>query len=82
MGQLLAFIWEKIWGKLGKHLSLFADPDSDPHKQDVMDTKFPYLEFPYPGISDIEKRKGRRFIKTHLPCHLLPESINQSKVKV
>ena len=59
-----------------------TDPSADPHKDDVMETKFPYMEFPYPGIKDISKRKGRRFIKTHLPAHLLPESFAESKAKV
>ena len=47
-----------------------------------METKFPYLEFPYPGVSEMAKRQGRRFIKTHLPCHLLPESFQGSNAKV
>ena len=47
-----------------------------------MESKFPYLEFVYPGLQDIEKRPGRRLIKTHLPSHLLPESIQESGAKV
>ncbi len=47
-----------------------------------METKFPYLEFGYPGLKDVSERKGRRFIKTHLPYHLLPERIQSSKTKV
>ena len=47
-----------------------------------METKFPYLEFAYPGLKDVSERKGRRFIKTHLPTQLLPESLARSKAKV
>jgi len=54
----------------------------DEYEKDVMETKFPYLEFVYPGLKDIEERKGERFIKTHLPRHLLPESAKTSKAKV
>ena len=54
----------------------------DETSDEVMETIFPYLEFPYPGLKDIEVRKGGRLIKTHLPCRLLPESVNVTKPKV
>ena len=45
-----------------------------------MDSRFPYLEFPYPGVDDIDRRRGVRLIKTHLPIHLLPEEAWKAKV--
>ena len=33
--------------------------------------RFPYLEYPTPGMTTIAKQTGRRFIKTHLPPSLL-----------
>ncbi len=47
-----------------------------------METLFPYLEHVFPGIKEIAKREGRRLIKTHLPYHLLPESLDTAKPKV
>ncbi len=49
--------------------------EEDRYPGEVMETKFPYLEFAYPGIKDLRGRKGRRFIKTHLPRHLVPEAL-------
>jgi len=41
---------------------------------EIMEWKFPYLEFIYPGLKEIRKRKGeRRFLKTHLPYSFLPK---------
>ncbi|XP_076030747.1 sulfotransferase 1E1-like isoform X2 [Oratosquilla oratoria] len=48
---------------------------------ELLETRFPYLEYPYPGIKSIEAKKGRRFIKTHMPYQLLPESFAQSGAK-
>lgn len=49
-------------------------------ESDLMENKFPYLEYPYPGLPVIEKRKGqRRLIKTHLSRNLLPVGIWQSQ---
>jgi len=44
-----------------------------------MDSRFPYLEFPYPGLDDIDRREGVRLIKTHLPVHLLPQDVGKAK---
>ena len=48
----------------------------------TMEDRFPYLEHVYPGLEDLKKRKGIRLIKTHLPIHLLPRSINEKQTKV
>lgn len=41
--------------------------------------RFPYLEFPTPGITTIERLKGIRFIKTHLTPSLLMGEKSESK---
>jgi len=53
------------------------------NNDETMEFRVPYLENGYyPGIKEIEKRKGRRLIKTHLPSDLLPPSAitNNSKI--
>ncbi len=45
-------------------------------------SRFPYLEYAYPGLKEISERKTRRFLKTHLPFHLLPKSVTNSGSKV
>ena len=36
-----------------------------------------------PGLSEIDKRKNQqRFIKTHLPFHLLPDQISEKNAKI
>ena len=49
---------------------------------EILETRFPYLEYPYPGLKSIKMKKGKRFIKTHLPFDLLPPSFTQSAAKV
>lgn len=49
---------------------------------EVLETRFPYLEYPYPGIKCIADRTGPRYIKTHLPVTLLPPSFENSNAKV
>lgn len=46
-----------------------------------LETRFPYLEYPYPGLKDVAARTGPRYIKTHLPLSLLPESFLHSGSK-
>ena len=53
------------------------------NNSETMELRVPYLENGYyPGIKDIEKRKGRRLIKTHLPSHILPSSAIKNKTKI
>ena len=49
---------------------------------EVLETRFPYLEYPYPGIKSLAIKKEKRFIKTHLPISLLPSSFENSNAKV
>ncbi len=44
-----------------------------------MDVICPYLEYSYPGLKDIAKREGSRMLKTHLPRHLLPRSVEEGR---
>jgi len=46
-----------------------------------MEEKFPYLEHIYPGMEALKKRPSPRFIKTHIPYHLLPTSVRQGRGK-
>ena len=48
----------------------------------VLETRFPYLEYPYPGIKAIDDQKEQRCIKTHLPFSMLPSSFEESNAKV
>ncbi|KAK8738050.1 hypothetical protein OTU49_004373, partial [Cherax quadricarinatus] len=49
---------------------------------EVLETRFPYLEYPYPGIRWLSGQVGARYIKTHLPYHLLPSSFDDSNAKL
>ena len=42
-----------------------------------------YIYIFFPGLSEIDKRKNQqRFIKTHLPFHLLPDQISEKNAKI
>ncbi|XP_032786849.2 sulfotransferase 1E1 [Daphnia magna] len=56
--------------------------DFERAKKQVLETRFPYLEHPYPGLAAIKKTEGPRFIKTHLPLSLLPKSALENGTKV
>lgn len=56
--------------------------EEEESEDEIMEWRFPYLEHQYPGLKEIDNRPGRRFIKTHLPAHLLPQSIKDNKCKV
>lgn len=56
--------------------------DFEGAQKQVLETRFPYLEHPYPGLATIKKIEGQRFIKTHLPFHLLPQSAIKNRTKV
>ncbi|KAK4329462.1 hypothetical protein Pmani_000219 [Petrolisthes manimaculis] len=52
------------------------------HTSPVLETRFPYLEYPYPGWRSLAGQEGRRWVKTHLPLHLLPHSFTQCGPKL
>ena len=49
-------------------------------KEKVLEDRFPYLEYPYPGIHSVEKMPSPRLIKTHLPLDFLPDDALTGKV--
>lgn len=49
---------------------------------EFLETRFPYLEYPYPGIKSVALKTGPRFIKTHLPHSILPPSFENSNAKL
>ncbi|XP_045597113.2 sulfotransferase 1E1 [Procambarus clarkii] len=51
-------------------------------RSEVLETRFPYLEYPYPGIRSLAAKAGPRYIKTHLPFTLLPTSFGNSDAKL
>lgn len=51
-------------------------------QKQVLETRFPYLEYPYPGLATIKKSQGPRMIKTHLPLSFLPTSATENSTKV
>ncbi|KAL3882635.1 hypothetical protein ACJMK2_028959 [Sinanodonta woodiana] len=48
----------------------------------IIDDRFPFLEFMYPGIQNVESMSSPRLIKTHLPLGLLPKEIHEKKPKI
>lgn len=56
------------------------DFNFDEAKQHVLETRFPFLEYPFPGLSTIEKMQSPRLIKTHLPYYGLPETSGNAKI--
>lgn len=48
----------------------------------IIEDKFPYLEYVWPGISSLAKMTERRLLKTHLPYCLLPEQLQNGTGKV
>jgi hypothetical protein len=47
-----------------------------------IEERFPYLEYIYPGVREIQRQPSPRLIKTHLPFHLLPSDVHSGKGKV
>ena len=47
-----------------------------------MEQRVPYIEYEYPGLSEIEKLKSPRLIKSHLPYHFLPVAVEAGHGKV
>ena len=56
--------------------------DFEGAQKQVLETRFPYLEYPYPGLAAIKKSNGPRLIKTHLPFSWLPKSATENGTKV
>ena len=56
--------------------------DFEGAQKQVLESRFPYLEYPYPGLSTIKKTPSPKMIKTHLPLTLLPKSTLENGAKV
>lgn len=48
----------------------------------TIEDRFPYLEYPIPGLKAISAMSSPRFIKSHLPFSLLPKDLTEKKPKV
>lgn len=48
----------------------------------VMETRFPYLEYTYPGWQSLAKMTSQRLVKSHLPYSLLPKDIKDKNCKI
>ncbi|XP_074643448.1 sulfotransferase 1 family member D1-like isoform X3 [Tubulanus polymorphus] len=59
-----------------------SDLDFQTAKSTRIDDRFPFLEFPCPGMKTIGKSASPRFIKTHLPWQLLPDEVYTKKPKI
>ncbi|PAA80903.1 hypothetical protein BOX15_Mlig021029g1, partial [Macrostomum lignano] len=62
---------------------LATDFDSKLAETVSIEDRFPYLEYPYPGLATIKRwpmNTSRRFIKSHLPWGLLPRSVVDDKL--
>jgi len=47
-----------------------------------MEQRFPYIEYEYPGLSEIGKMRSPRLIKSHLPYNCLPVGVKAGRGKV
>jgi hypothetical protein len=54
--------------------------DFDKAKASVLEDRFPFLEYPYPGVKSVDKMPTPRLIKTHLPYGFLPSKKEQAKI--
>ncbi|KAK7476374.1 hypothetical protein BaRGS_00032374, partial [Batillaria attramentaria] len=59
-----------------------TDFDIERAKAENIETRFPYLEYTYPGVKAVAASPSPRFIKTHLPFSLLPKDMTVKKPKV
>ena len=61
---------------------IHSDLDISGAQNRLLDDRFPYLEFMYPGTKVVATNPSPRLIKSHLPVKLLPSGINEKKPKV
>ncbi len=61
---------------------IVTDLDFVGAQKQVLETRFPYLEYPFPGLAAISRVTDARMIKTHLPLALLPPSVAENGTKV
>ena len=61
---------------------IHSDFDMAQAQKVMIDDRFPYLEFMYPGAKEVASYPSPRLIKSHLPYSLLPSDIHEKKPKV
>lgn len=54
--------------------------DFEKARSSVLEDRFPFLEYPYPGAKSVDKMNSPRMIKTHLPYFLLPKRSESAKI--
>ena len=59
-----------------------TDLDFNGAQSRLLDDRFPYFEFMYPGLKAVYTMPSPRLIKSHLPLRLLPSDIHEKKPKV
>ena len=59
-----------------------AGKENYSYDKKIMEEKFPYLEYVWPGIKSLDRMPEKRFIKTHLPFFLLPKQLQNGRGKV
>jgi len=59
---------------------LQTDLDFEKAGEKVLETRSPFLEYPYPGLDFVEKMESPRILKTHLPFGYLPENLGDGKI--
>ena len=61
---------------------IHSDFDMNGAQKRLIDDRFPYFEFMYPGAKAVASLPSPRLIKSHLPLNLLPSDIQEKKPKV
>jgi hypothetical protein len=51
-------------------------------KEKTIEERFPFLEYPCPGLDVVNTMESPRLIKSHLPLSLLPKQIKEKDPKV
>lgn len=58
------------------------DLDTEKASKTGIDYRFPYFEYPVPGLKTIDEMPSPRLIKSHLPFSILPNQMKYKKPKI
>ncbi|ESO02472.1 hypothetical protein HELRODRAFT_65652 [Helobdella robusta] len=61
-------------------LALQSTISTDRHSN--IEDRFPYIEYPYPGLKSLKDRPSPRLLKSHLPYWFMPQSVSNNVGKV
>ncbi|XP_064624359.1 amine sulfotransferase-like [Lineus longissimus] len=61
---------------------LMNNADFTSASERTIEDRFPFLEYPCPGLEEVNNMKSPRLIKTHLPFSLLSRQVNDKKPKI